>query len=134
MAEINSNSNVLSNDVQIKGSIQFKDELVFDGKLEGEITTEGRLTLGQNAVINGEILAGSVIVFGRVIGNITASERCELKSNAHLEGDLQTARLQIEEGATFVGKSQVTPNRQVFSKPEVFRPEKGQQEPQAKAR
>jgi cytoskeletal protein CcmA (bactofilin family) len=133
MADIISKSNALSSDVQVNGSIVFKDELVFDGKLEGEITSEGRLTLGQNAVINGEILAGSVIVFGRVIGNITASDRCELKSNAHLEGDLKTARLQIEEGATFVGKSEVTPNRQVFNKPEVFRPEKNQPEQQAKA-
>jgi cytoskeletal protein CcmA (bactofilin family) len=50
-----------------------------------------------------------VIIYGKVTGNIMASERCELKANGHLYGDLRTARLIIEEGATFVGKSEVAP-------------------------
>jgi cytoskeletal protein CcmA (bactofilin family) len=131
MADINSSQNQLSSDVQIKGNLLFTEALVFDGKLEGEIMTDGQLTLGPNAVVNGDVVAGSVIVFGRVVGNITASDRCELKSKAHLEGDLRTARLQIEEGATFVGRSEVNPQRSTFSKPEVFRPEKGADQPEA---
>lgn len=135
MAEINPALNQLSRDVQIKGNVLFVESLIFDGKLEGEITTEGKLTLGPNSVINGNIEAGSAVVYGRVVGNITAADRCELKSNAHLEGDLRTARLQIEEGATFVGRSEVNPKRATFTKPEVFRPEKSSEEaPQAKAK
>ena len=136
MVDINPSQNQLSSDVQIKGNIIFNEALVFDGKLDGEIMATGLLTLGPNAVVTGDIEAGSAIIFGRVVGNINAADRCELKSNAHLEGDLRTARLQIEEGATFVGRSEVNPKRTQFVKPEVFRPEKqkGDELQQAKGR
>jgi cytoskeletal protein CcmA (bactofilin family) len=61
--------------------------------------------------VRGEIKAKSVIVMGKVQGNITVAERCELRSRSALIGDLHASRLIIEEGATFVGKSEVTPNK-----------------------
>lgn len=102
--------NILSSDVQVKGSIRFEDELIFDGKLEGEVTSEGTLILGENSEVQGEIRTRSVSLSGRVKGNITVDEKCELKGRAELIGDLKAARLVIEEGATFVGRSEVTPN------------------------
>ncbi|MBV9657664.1 MAG: polymer-forming cytoskeletal protein [Verrucomicrobia bacterium] len=107
MAE-NPNKNILSKDVEIKGNIKFTNELIIDGKIEGEIMSDGVLTVGENADIRGEIKTKSVTVLGRVQGNITVSERAELKARAHLIGDLKAGRLVIEEGATFVGKSEVT--------------------------
>src|SRR3954451_13532973 len=107
MAE-HSGKDILSSDVEIKGSIKFQKELLIDGKVEGEINSEGVLTIGENADIRGEIKTKSIIVFGKVQGNITVNERCELKSKCSLQGDLKAARLVIEEGATFVGKSEVT--------------------------
>ena len=109
MADISSGKNLLSADVEIKGSIKFQNELTIDGKVEGEITSSGALTVGENAEIRGEIKTKSATVLGKVHGNITVEERCELKSRAVLHGDLKAARLVIEEGATFVGKSEVTP-------------------------
>jgi cytoskeletal protein CcmA (bactofilin family) len=97
----------LSSDVKIKGSITFQKELVIDGKVQGQINSDGVLTIGENADIRGEIKTKSVTVYGKVHGNITA-ERCELKSKCTLEGDLKAARLIIEEGATFIGSSQTT--------------------------
>ena len=108
MAETTS-KNILSSDVEIKGSLKFQNELTIDGKIEGEINSSGVLTVGENAEIKGEIKTKSVTVLGKVHGNITVEERCELKSRAVLQGDLKAARLVIEEGATFVGKSEVTP-------------------------
>jgi cytoskeletal protein CcmA (bactofilin family) len=110
MAE-HSGKDVLSSDVEIKGSIKFQKELLIDGKVEGEINSDGVLTIGENADIRGEIKTKSITVYGKVHGNITVGERCELKSRCTLQGDLKAARLVIEEGATFIGKSEVTSGR-----------------------
>jgi cytoskeletal protein CcmA (bactofilin family) len=124
MAE-HSGKDILSSDVEIKGSIKFQKELLIDGKVEGEINSEGVLTIGENADIRGEIKTKSITVFGKVQGNITVTERCELKSKCVLQGDLKAARLIIEEGATFIGKSEVTSGMSVTaaksSRPEVVR-------------
>jgi cytoskeletal protein CcmA (bactofilin family) len=122
MADIIPNQkNLLSSDVEIKGSIKFQNELTVDGKVEGEITSAGILTVGENSEIKGEIKTKSVTVYGKVHGNITVDERCELKARASLFGDLKATRLVIEEGATFVGKSEVTPNKVAMKQPEIVR-------------
>jgi cytoskeletal protein CcmA (bactofilin family) len=104
----NSGKDNLSKDVEIKGSIKVHNELMIDGKVEGEIHSDGVLTIGENADIRGEIKTKSITVYGKVHGNITVGERCELKSRCTLQGDLKAARLVIEDGATFIGKSEVT--------------------------
>jgi cytoskeletal protein CcmA (bactofilin family) len=109
-----SSKNVLANDVDIKGTIKFENELIFDGKIEGEIVSDaGSLTIGKNANVNGEVKTKSVVVHGSVTGNISVTERCELKASSQLTGDLRAMRIVIEEGATFIGKSEVTPNKQI---------------------
>ncbi len=105
--------NVLSADVELKGNLKFSGELSFEGKLDGEIQTDGVLTLGDTAVINGNISAQSVVVRGKVNGNITAKEKIEIKSKAELFGDIRAAKLVVEEGVTFVGKTEVNPNKVV---------------------
>ena len=120
MAE-HSGKDVLSSDVEIKGSIKFQKELLIDGKVEGEINSDGVLTIGENADIRGEIKTKSITVFGKVHGNITVAERCELKSKCTLQGDLKV----IEDGATCIGKSEVTsgtlPAKSTSVRPEVVR-------------
>jgi cytoskeletal protein CcmA (bactofilin family) len=114
-----SSKNVLANDVEIKGSIKFSHDLIIDGKIEGEVISDGSLTIGENALIKGEVKTRSVIIFGKVEGNITVAERCELKSNAILVGDIAAGTLSIEEGATFMGQSSVG------KKPEAPKPAAG---------
>src|SRR5262249_14750607 len=124
MAE-HSGKDVLSSDVEIKGTIKFQKELLIDGKVEGEINSDGVLTVGENAEIRAEIKTKSITIYGKVQGNIVVSERCELKSKCTLQGDLKAARLVIEEGATFIGKSEVSTGMAVkaSSRPEVVRHE-----------
>jgi cytoskeletal protein CcmA (bactofilin family) len=104
---MSSNKNILSSDVEIKGSLKFSNDLIIDGRIEGEVSSDGNLTIGENAFVSGEVKTKSVVIFGKVQGNITVTERCELKSNATLEGDIVAGTLAIEEGATFMGKSSV---------------------------
>ena len=97
----------LSSDVKIKGSITLQKELLIDGKLQGQINSDGVITIGESADIRGEIKTKFLTVYGYVHGNITA-ERCELKSTCTVEGDLKAPRLIVEEGAIFIGTSQNT--------------------------
>jgi len=102
-----SGKNVLANDVEIKGSLKFSQDLIIDGKIDGEVMSDGSLTVGENALVQGEVKTKSCTIFGKVQGNVTVTERCELKMNAVLEGDIAAGTLAIEEGATFMGKSSV---------------------------
>jgi cytoskeletal protein CcmA (bactofilin family) len=104
---MSANKNILSNDVEIIGNLKFSHDLIIDGKIEGEVNSDGNLTVGENARVKGEIKTKSVVVFGKVEGNITVTERCELKSNAELHGDISAGTLAIEEGAQFMGASRV---------------------------
>jgi len=106
-AAMSSNKNILSSDVEIKGTLRFANDLIIDGRIEGEVNSEGDLTVGENAHILGDIKTRSVTVFGKVQGNITVTDRCELKQNAALHGDVVAGKLAIEEGATFIGSSKV---------------------------
>jgi len=107
----NTSKNVLNSDVEIKGNIKFSGELTFDGKLDGEIHTDGTLQLGESAVINGNISAQSVVLRGKINGNVSAKEKIEIKNKAELFGDIRAIKLAIEEGVTFVGKTEVNPNK-----------------------
>lgn len=108
---VGNSKNVLGSDVEIKGTLKFTGELTFEGKLEGEIHTDGILNLGDSAVINGNIDVQSVVVRGKINGNITAKEKVDIKAKTELFGDVRAAKLAIEEGVTFVGKIDVNPNK-----------------------
>ena len=111
MTTSGSAKNVLNSDVEIKGNLKFAGELTFEGKLDGEITSDGTLNLGDSAVINGNISANAVIVRGKVTGNVTAKDKIELKAKTELFGDIRSSKLVMEEGVTFVGKTEVNPNK-----------------------
>ena len=113
----NNSKNVLSSDVEIKGNLKFSGELTLEGKLEGEITTDGILHLGETGAINGNLNVNSVVVRGKINGNIIAKDKIEIKSKAEVFGDVRAAKLVIEEGVTFVGKTEVNPNKVAPSTP-----------------
>lgn len=100
-------TNVLSTGIEIIGSIRFSNDMIIDGKVEGEIISDkGRVTIGENAQVKGDITAGEVKLFGRVEGKIT-SERCELKTKSRLDGDIKTKMLSMEEGAQLAGRTEI---------------------------
>jgi len=100
---------VLSRGVFINGTVKFSDELVIDGEVEGAIESSGKLTIGEHALIRGEIRSKSVKVCGTVEGDIFATERCELQAGCTLRGDIEAPRLVVDENAAFLGSAKVTP-------------------------
>jgi cytoskeletal protein CcmA (bactofilin family) len=100
---------VLAQDVEITGSLTFKGELSFDGTIKGGHISGSVLNLGEHATVEGNITADEVTISGAVKGNATVSQRCHLRASARLNGDLNTSRLIMEEGATFIGMSNITP-------------------------
>lgn len=117
-----STRNVLSSDVEIKGTVKFQHDLIVDGKIEGDIQSTGNLTVGENARIKAEIKTGTIVIYGKVHGNMTATDRVELKSSAEVIGDIKAKILTIEAGAIFVGKSTVGTPTQVASSESQSKP------------
>ena len=76
------------------------------------IDSQGRLTVGKQARIKGDIKTRSVIVDGTVNGNITAGERCELRAGCSVNGDIEAPRLVVDEAASFVGSAKIATQKQ----------------------
>ncbi|HIX88229.1 MAG TPA: polymer-forming cytoskeletal protein [Candidatus Akkermansia intestinavium] len=103
----NNTTNVLASGIEIIGSIRFTNDMHIDGKIEGQILSEsGKVTIGEQADIKGDINAGDVHVYGRVNGNIR-SNRCHLKDHAVITGDITTAVLSMDEGARLSGRAEI---------------------------
>jgi cytoskeletal protein CcmA (bactofilin family) len=101
---------VISADVEIKGTVKSAGHIRIDGKLEGDLNCSGDATIGSGAQIKGNVVVNSVSVAGAVSGNITAKDRIEMKSSAKVLGDIKAKRLAVEDGVTFVGRSEVNPS------------------------
>jgi len=100
-------ANVLASGIEITGSIKFSTDMIIDGKIDGEIISEkGKVTIGENANIKGDVKAGEVKLYGKVDGKIT-SERCELKTKSILNGDIKTKMLNMEDGAKLSGRTDI---------------------------
>lgn len=99
--------NVLNSDVSVNGTLRFTDDLLIDGTVEGEIFSDGVLTVGTNASIQAEIKTKSAIIHGKVTGNVTVTDRVELSSTAELVGDIVASTLAVQAGAVFIGRSTV---------------------------
>ena len=111
------NRNILSSDVDIKGTVRFTNDLLVDGRIEGEINSDGNLTVGENARLRAEIRTASIFIHGRVHGNITVTERVELRAGSEVVGDIKAKTLIVEAGAIFVGRSEVGTPSTIGEKP-----------------
>jgi cytoskeletal protein CcmA (bactofilin family) len=91
--------------ITIQGQIASQEDVYLDGELEGAVELqEHKLTVGPHGSVKaGTIRAREVLIIGRVQADIQASDRLEIRSGGQLVGNVQTARIQIEEGAYFKG-------------------------------
>ena len=94
--------------LEIKGKISGEEDLQIDGKVEGSIALQGqRLTVGRSGQLNSEVHAREVVVYGKVQGNLRASDRVEIKKDGSVTGDITTSRISIEDGAYFKGRIEI---------------------------
>jgi len=90
--------------VVVKGELSGSEDLMVDGEVEGSITMRGQtLTVGPNGRVRANVEARNVVLYGRLDGDIHASDRVDLRKSASLAGNISTARISIEDGAFFKG-------------------------------
>jgi cytoskeletal protein CcmA (bactofilin family) len=102
----------------IKGEVTGSESLYIDGRVEGSINLAGnRVTIGRNGVVAANINAREIVVLGKVRGNLTASDRVDIRSDGSLTGDVVAARISIEDGAFFKGGIDIRKGGQPQQKP-----------------
>ena len=98
--------------IQIKGQVSGDEDLQIDGKVDGPISLRGHeLIVGSTAQLNSEIHAGEVVVSGKVVGNVHARGRVDIRKDGSVSGDISTARISIEDGAHFKGRIEIDPTK-----------------------
>jgi cytoskeletal protein CcmA (bactofilin family) len=90
--------------VIIKGELNGSEDLTIEGQVEGKIELrQNVLTIGPNGKIKAQVFAKSVIILGEVTGNVTATEKVDIRDNGSVDGDITAPRVAIAEGAHFRG-------------------------------
>lgn len=89
--------------VEFKGTISYSGTVRIDGLLDGEIHTDGILLVGEEAVIQAKVTAGTIVCKGKITGDIAAKERVKLRAPAVFNGSMRTPVLSIEDGVLFNG-------------------------------
>lgn len=106
--------------VAIKGELSGSEDIYVDGQVEGSIQLAGNsVTVGPNGRVKADITAQNLTVSGTLDGNVRASERTELRKTAVVNGDVQTRRIAIEEGAYFKGKLEILTDAKSATSPTI---------------
>ncbi len=90
--------------IVFKGELTGDEDLEIDGQVEGNVRlANNTLTIGSSGRVTAQVVAKSIIVIGRVKGNLTATERIEIQATGIVEGDVKAPRLNVQEGAVVNG-------------------------------
>tara|TARA_X000001036_G_C20587318_1_gene769280 strand:- start:418 stop:831 length:414 start_codon:yes stop_codon:yes gene_type:complete len=95
--------NTIGTGTVVTGDVQSKGDIRVDGTLKGSVNTLGKVVLGKEGVIEGDVVCKNADIAGTLKAKITASELLSLKATAKLNGDITTNKLSIEPGASFTG-------------------------------
>ena len=109
--------------VVIKGELNGSEDLTIEGHVEGTIQLkEHVLTIGPNGRIKAQVFAKSVIVLGEVTGNVTASDKVDIRDNGSVDGDIVSPRVAIAEGAHFRGSVDMQRKGGAAPQPQAAKP------------
>lgn len=96
-----------SSTTSFNGELRFDSSLKIEGRFKGKIVSKGHLIIGENAKINANIKANSIIIAGEVRGNVEASDRLEMLPTGKLYGNIKTKKLKMADGVVFEGSCQM---------------------------
>jgi cytoskeletal protein CcmA (bactofilin family) len=95
--------------ITIKGDLSGNEDIVVEGTVEGKVDLpNNQLTIGANGTARAEITAKTIVVIGRVAGNVNGTERVEIQATGVVEGDVSAPRLVVSEGAVLNGSIHMT--------------------------
>ncbi|WP_291862494.1 polymer-forming cytoskeletal protein [Marinilabilia sp.] len=95
--------NIIGQGTKIVGDIQTNGDIRIDGNIEGNINSKGKVVIGSNGLIKGEVFCSNAEVAGSLNGKISVGELLSLKASSKVNGDIKTGKLNIEPGAVFSG-------------------------------
>ena len=96
-------TSMIAQGCKFEGKVEVRGTLRIEGEFKGDIGTPESLVIGKTGVVNGKVNVKNAIIGGKLIGNIVAENKIELQSGSHVEGDIKTKRLVIDEGVFFEG-------------------------------
>jgi cytoskeletal protein CcmA (bactofilin family) len=96
-------NSILGQGCKVKGEIELKGTIRVDGEFEGKIECPDTLIVGKSGVVKANVNVKNAVIGGKIIGNINATNKIELQTGSHVEGDIATTRLVIDEGVFFEG-------------------------------
>ena len=86
------------------GKLHFQGAVRIDGNFQGEVVSEGTLVIGQEAVVDGQVKVGQLVLSGKIKGEVEAKDKVVLHKTANLQGNIRTPVLVVEEGAVLEGE------------------------------
>src|SRR5262249_9111682 len=102
--------------IVVKGELSGGEDLTIEGTVEGKIELRDHvLTVGENGQIKAEVSAKSIVVFGQVVGNLTATEKVDIKDKGSVEGDITAPRVAIADGSNFKGSVDMPRREQTWN-------------------
>jgi cytoskeletal protein CcmA (bactofilin family) len=96
-------TSIIAQGAKFEGNIEVHGTLRIEGEFKGEISVPESLVVGKTGVVHAKVKVKNAIIGGQFFGNIEAENKIELQSGSHLEGDIKTKRLVIDEGVFFEG-------------------------------
>jgi cytoskeletal protein CcmA (bactofilin family) len=120
-------NSILGQGCKFKGDIELKGTIRIDGDFDGHIKCPETLIVGKSGTVKADVTVKNAVIGGKIVGNIKATNKIELQTGSHVEGDIETTRLVIDEGVFFEGNCKMGSSGQPMQSvkaPEKKMPEK----------
>ncbi len=110
-------TSIIAQGCKFDGKVEVRGTLRIEGEFKGSIGTPESLVIGKSGVVHANVTVKNAIIGGQLYGNIIAENKIELQSGSHVEGDIKTKRLVIDEGVFFEGNCSMGANKHKSADP-----------------